>query len=86
MRPRVGQAYALPGVPRRIQRFTLQVKQAVYRKRNRCGVRQQYLQAVPGHKMIALLQRQRDDIDSAVEELTRFIDMVKKVDAGEKVG
>ena len=25
-------------------------------------------------------------IDSAVEELTRFIDMVKKVDAGEKVG
>ena len=30
---------------------------------------------------IALLQRQRDDIDSAVDELARFIDMVKKVDA-----
>ena len=34
---------------------------------------------------ISLLQRQRDDIDSAVEELTRFIDTVKKVDAGQKV-
>ena len=34
---------------------------------------------------INLLQRQRDDIDSAVEELTRFIDMVKKVDASQKV-
>ena len=34
---------------------------------------------------IGLLQRQRDDIDSAVEELSRFIDMVKKVDAGQKV-
>ena len=31
---------------------------------------------------IGLLQRQRDDIDSAVDELSRFIDMVKKVDAG----
>ena len=31
------------------------------------------------------LERQRDDIDSAVEELTRFIDMVKKVDASQKV-
>ena len=31
---------------------------------------------------IALLRRQRDDIDSAVDELSRFIDMVKKVDAG----
>lgn len=31
---------------------------------------------------ITLLRRQRDDIDSAVDELTRFIDMVKKVDAG----
>jgi DNA-binding transcriptional MerR regulator len=34
---------------------------------------------------IALLQRQRDDIDSAVDELTRFIDTVKKVEAGRKV-
>ena len=32
---------------------------------------------------IGLLQRQRDDIDSAVDELSRFIDMVKKVDAGQ---
>ena len=32
---------------------------------------------------IALLRRQRDDIDSAVDELSRFIDMVKKVDAGQ---
>lgn len=30
---------------------------------------------------IALLSRQRDDIDSAVDELSRFIDMVKQVDA-----
>lgn len=30
---------------------------------------------------IALLRRQRDDIDSAVDELSRFIDMVKKVEA-----
>ncbi len=29
---------------------------------------------------IALLQRQRDDIDSAVDELTRFIDTVKRVE------
>src|SRR3546814_3634734 len=35
---------------------------------------------------IALLRRQRDDIDSAVEELTRFIDTVKKADAKEKAG
>jgi DNA-binding transcriptional MerR regulator len=35
---------------------------------------------------IGLLQRQRDDIDSAVEELSRFIDMVKKVDASQKAG
>ena len=34
---------------------------------------------------ISLLQRQRDDIDSAVEELKRFIDMVKKVEAGQTV-
>lgn len=33
---------------------------------------------------ISLLRRQRDDIDSAVEELTRFIDTVKKVDQGER--
>lgn len=33
---------------------------------------------------IALLRRQREDIDSAVDELTRFIDMVKKVDAAEQ--
>lgn len=32
---------------------------------------------------IALLRRQRDDIDSAVDELSRFIEMVKKVDAGQ---
>lgn len=30
---------------------------------------------------IELLQRQRNDIDSAVDELTRFIETVKKVDA-----
>lgn len=35
---------------------------------------------------IGLLRRQRDDIDSAVDELSRFIDMVKKVDAGQKAG
>ena len=33
---------------------------------------------------IALLRSQRDDIDSAVDELSRFIDMVKKVDARQK--
>ena len=32
---------------------------------------------------IALLRRQRDDIDSAVDELSRFIETVKKVDAGQ---
>jgi len=31
-----------------------------------------------------LLRRQRDDIDSAVDELSRFIEMVKKVDADKK--
>ena len=35
---------------------------------------------------IALLRRQRDDIDSAVDELSRFIDMVKEVDAGHEAG
>jgi DNA-binding transcriptional MerR regulator len=30
---------------------------------------------------IELLQRQRDDIDSAVDELTRFIETVKRADA-----
>src|SRR3546814_2230982 len=35
---------------------------------------------------IALLRRQRDDIDSAVEELTRLIDMVKQADARAKAG
>ena len=35
---------------------------------------------------IALLRRQRDDIDSAVEELTRFIETVKKVEAKQKAG
>jgi len=29
------------------------------------------------------LRRQRDDIDSAVDELSRFIETVKKVDAGQ---
>lgn len=32
---------------------------------------------------IELLQRQRDDIDSAVDELTRFIETVKQADAGQ---
>lgn len=32
---------------------------------------------------IQLLQRQRDDIDSAVDELTRFITTVKMADAGQ---
>lgn len=35
---------------------------------------------------IALLRRQRDDIDSAVEELTRFIETVKEVEAQQKAG
>jgi prefoldin subunit 5 len=34
---------------------------------------------------IELLRRQRDDIDSAVDELRRFIDTVKQVDAQQKV-
>lgn len=33
---------------------------------------------------IALLRRQRGDIDSAVEELLRFVETVKKVDARKK--
>jgi DNA-binding transcriptional MerR regulator len=33
---------------------------------------------------ITLLTRQRDDIDSAIAELTRFIDTVAKVEAGQQ--
>ena len=35
---------------------------------------------------IALLRRQREDIDSAVDELSRFIETVQKVDARETAG